>query len=292
MPIPSPGNETQGQFMERCIRFVMDEGTPREQAVAICINQWEQGKSGQYWIKFEKSRRSLEKWTVRQIREALKQSVVPITEATTLSDMQSRDVDIRPIKDAFIRIYQRVGREFANAIYKSLKQKKDEVLFTSWDAHMETFALTQAGERIVNIADTTLKRVRRVINEGIQSELGIRKIAQNIAASDGISLRRALVIARTEIVSASNEGAVLGANSTGLDYKKEWISAIDSRTRSFDKGDMFDHIVMDGTTVEKGEPFITPSTNGSEPLDYPGDPKGSAGNVINCRCTVAFIPYE
>ena len=25
-------------------------------------------------------------------------------------------------------------------------------------------------------------------------------------------------------------------------------------------------------------------------LAYPGDPKGRAGNVINCRCTVGIIP--
>jgi hypothetical protein len=55
---------------------------------------------------------------------------------------------------------------------------------------------------------------------------------------------------------------------------------------------MYDHVEMDGEQVEKNEPFMTPTTRGKEALDYPGDPKGSAGNVINCRCTVAFIPYE
>ena len=27
-----------------------------------------------------------------------------------------------------------------------------------------------------------------------------------------------------------------------------------------------------------------------EMLSFPGDPKGRAGNVVNCRCTVAIVP--
>jgi uncharacterized protein with gpF-like domain len=84
----------------------------------------------------------------------------------------------------------------------------------------------------------------------------------------------------------------LGAESTGLDYKKEWIASIDSRTRSFEKGDMYDHVELDGVTVEKNEKFATSTAFGVEMLEYPGDPSGSPGNIINCRCTVAFIPYE
>lgn len=278
--------------MERCIRFVMDEGTPREQAVAICIRQWEQGKSGQYWIKFEKSRRTLESWTARQFREALRKSAEPILEANTLSDMQSRELDPEPMKNAFVSVYQRVGKEFANAIYKNLTKTKNEVLFTSWDQHMTNFALNRSLDRINNINLVSIQRIRKVINQGIQEEQGTDEIARMIRSSYPMSMRRAQTIARTEIVSASNEGAVLGAASTGLDYKKEWIAAIDSRTRSFDNGDMYDHVEMDGEQVEKNEPFMTPTTRGKEALDYPGDPNGSPGNVINCRCTVAFIPYE
>jgi len=31
---------------------------------------------------------------------------------------------------------------------------------------------------------------------------------------------------------------------------------------------------------------------GGERLMYPGDPSGSAENVINCRCAVGHIPVE
>ena len=293
MPIPKPeGSESQGAFISRCVEFVMAEGTPQEQAVAICYREWEQGEKGQYWIKFEKSRRTLEAWTARQFREAIRQSAKPILEARSISEMKAADVDIQPIRDAFVKVYQRVGREFASAIYKNLTRKKNELLFTSWDDWMERFALTEAGTKIVGIGDTTLKRIRRVIDQGIKDELGTNEIARNIRSSSAMSMRRAQTIARTEVIGASNAGAVLGADSTGLEYRKEWIASIDSRTRSFDNGDEYDHIEMDGVIIDKNESFATPTAFGVELLKYPGDPDGSPGNIINCRCTVGFIPYE
>jgi len=36
------------------------------------------------------------------------------------------------------------------------------------------------------------------------------------------------------------------------------------------------------------EPFII----GGESLDYPGDPSGSAANVINCRCSVGYLVID
>lgn len=41
MPIPKPqSGETQSEFISRCIEFLSDEGTPNDQAAAICYNQW------------------------------------------------------------------------------------------------------------------------------------------------------------------------------------------------------------------------------------------------------------
>jgi len=173
----------------------MAEGTPQQQAVAICYREWEQGEKGQYWIKFEKSRRSLETWTARQFREALRQSAKPILEALSPADMKNTEIDDRPIKDAFVRVYQRVGREFATAIYRSLTRTKNEVLFTTWDAHMETFALTRAGDKyrwyyehhVIENPQSELIRVFR-------DELGTDEIARNIRSSSAMSMRRAQTI--------------------------------------------------------------------------------------------------
>lgn len=40
MPIPSKHtNENKTTFINRCVKFLMNEGTPKEQAIAICYNQ-------------------------------------------------------------------------------------------------------------------------------------------------------------------------------------------------------------------------------------------------------------
>jgi uncharacterized protein with gpF-like domain len=63
--------------------------------------------------------------------------------------------------------------------------------------------------------------------------------------------------------------------------RREWIAASGERTRS-------SHNAADGQTVGMDEPFII----GGESLDYPGDPSGSADNVINCRCAVGYIVID
>ena len=45
-----------------------------------------------------------------------------------------------------------------------------------------------------------------------------------------------------------------------------------------------DHAEADGQEVGMDEAFDV----GGEQLMYPGDPAGSAGNTINCRCTVIY----
>ena len=95
------------------------------------------------------------------------------------------------------------------------------------------------------------------------------------------------MIARTETVTASNGAAILAAKDTGLALDKQWISVRDKRTRH-------SHRNEDNTTVSIDEPFSV--GNEGAKMMHPGartQPNGlkvPAKEVINCRCTVAFIP--
>ncbi len=90
----------------------------------------------------------------------------------------------------------------------------------------------------------------------------------------------ALRNARTAVTSAQNGGRLEGyrqAEKMGIEIKKRWMSAQDSRVRD-------SHAHLDGVTVKQDEPF----PNG---LQYPGDPEGTPGEVYNCRCTmIAILP--
>lgn len=149
--------------------------------------------------------------------------------------------------------------------------------------------------RITAIAETTRDQIIRQIDAGQAEGLGVASIAKRIADNlPAISKRRAALIARTETHGAANHGANEAAKATGLRLRKMWISVEDHRTRDFGEGDgvadEYNHRAMNGVTVDMDQPFKVPNRRGGfEMLMQPGDPTGSAGNVINCRCALGHV---
>lgn len=75
---------------------------------------------------------------------------------------------------------------------------------------------------------------------------------------------------------ASDQTARSLAGDVGVQLEKAWVFVSDERTRE-------DHAAMDsGDYIPLDEDFDV----GGEAMEYPGDPSGSAENVINCRCSV------
>lgn len=122
---------------------------------------------------------------------------------------------------------------------------------------------------------SSLKRIiTQEISRGISVGMSYADIARNIANVSKAPLSRTKTIARTEghrIQQASTVDAQQAAKAKGADVLKQWDAALDGRTRP-------SHAMVDGEIRELDEKF----SNG---LMYPGDPSGSAAEVINCRCT-------
>lgn len=118
------------------------------------------------------------------------------------------------------------------------------------------------------------KTITQEISRGIASGLPYRDIARNIRNVSGAPLSRAKTIARTEghrIQQTSTCDAQYAAKKRGADIVKQWNATLDGRTRD-------SHRMVDGEIRELDEEF----SNG---LMFPGDPSGSAAEVVNCRCT-------
>ena len=149
---------------------------------------------------------------------------------------------------------------------------------------MMRLALQYVGQeavrrKITSIAETTRARIVSLVDQGYREGLGVAEIARGIRDRiPGMSQLRGALIARTETHGAANFGADVAARETGLNLRKEWVSAADERTRE-------DHGAADGQIVGMDDAFDV----GGESLMYPGDPAGSPENVINCRCSVAHI---
>ncbi len=137
-------------------------------------------------------------------------------------------------------------------------------------------------QRIVSITETTRKNIIAAVARGFDDGLGQSGIASYVLGLvPDLGTARAGLIARTETHGAANYGAFAAAEETGLELMKEWISADDARTRP-------DHAAANGQIVPRDTPFRV----GSESLMYPGDPRGSAANTCNCRCTVGYLVRE
>lgn len=154
--------------------------------------------------------------------------------------------------------------------------------FNAW---VDAAGLLKAKEINETTRQALLETLRGEISEGVQAGESMPKIAARIRdAADGIydnmSKSRAQTIARTETMSSVNYGEFEVYKGEGV-TKKEWLATQDDRTRDA-------HAAANGQVVGIDEPFIVDG----EELMYPGAPSGSAGNVIQCRCTVLPVLEE
>lgn len=133
------------------------------------------------------------------------------------------------------------------------------------------------------LSETSLNIVTRVIRDGEVSEIHPTETARRIVKKTGgkVGRIRAQRIARTEVHSAAGYSGLKTAELSGLDLDKVWASAEDTRTR-------ISHSLAHGQKQKLNEYFII----GGEKARYPGDPKLSAKQRINCRCISLYVPKD
>lgn len=168
----------------------------------------------------------------------------------------------------------------AKSRWLALEKKEVQVIGTpNVDAIMLDWLRLYGGVKITQISLTTLDDVRSAISSGIEQGMTEREIGKLIAAvAIEKSPSRAQTIARTESHQATNVAAQSVAKASGIPMRKQWSASKGERTRQA-------HREADGQTVPMDGFF----TVWGEQLAFPGDPRGSAKNVINCRCVVVYV---
>jgi uncharacterized protein with gpF-like domain len=239
------------------------------------------------WKAFDQRRWAYESYAIRRVRKALAEMIRPVTRSASLREAQGA-VDAMssdPMLRAFQDIYGRVGSDFAFQSFRELKGESHQIETklesqNEWLRFMAEWIALKGAKRIDDIKEVTQRRLQVAIQDAIQAGEGIQQVARRIVTTgSGIAdLNRARVIARTEIISASNAGSLEGAYATGVEFQKEWLATQDDRTRDA-------HLVADGQRTSKDGDFLVDG----EPLEYPGALNGSPANVISCRCTLLYI---
>src|SRR6266496_4256545 len=194
------------------------------------------------------------------------------------------------LKNLIVGIYQDVGEDFGNSVLKDLKfgdaSYEQKLLNLKLNLHAPDvllYLLKLAGEKVKQIYGTTLAFLQEHLTAGVQAGETLDQVAQRVddLYTESIIPERSQTISATEVHSANEYGSSQAAQMSGLTLKKMWQTTFDDKVRT-------DHAEAQGQEIDMDEAFEV----GGEQLMYPGDPAGSPGNIIGCRCTVIYSSVQ
>lgn len=180
-------------------------------------------------------------------------------------DWDEQDKKLKDKAEKWLFLAAKQGVEFGRSILGKKSLSDDQL-----DAQISSFLVLRT-DKITAINETIRKQLKNILEQSIANGDTIMQISNKFREVYNLASTRSLMIARTETVGALNGGSQIYYESEGV-QKKEWLTARDNEVRG-------SHMAVDGQVVAVNSSF----SNG---LDYPGDQKGDAGDVINCRCTL------
>lgn len=161
--------------------------------------------------------------------------------------------------------------------------RKKELNPTDFIAVSQDFIITQQSTKSIMLTNTTARVVDIHIARELAEGKGSVEIARTMRKLVGVDLaaHKSRTIARTEIGNAASYAQDIGARATGLLLNKQWIAVTDDATRS-------DHSMVSGDQIGMEDYF---SVGGFQML-HPNDSSAPAGEVINCRCVLNYVPVQ
>ncbi|MCF8218772.1 MAG: phage head morphogenesis protein [Bacteroidales bacterium] len=307
MPVRPPhDNETREQYVfDYCVPLEEEAGYPHDQAIAMCNRYYDENKSQKayqprQWSTIDRKRAKYRAKHRPLMGKALDQSIQPILDiidrTTDIQNLPGQNlfIDDEPIKKAYKDLYVDTGSFFAMFDRRQAQKnaglylvKDEEEVYESVIAEeMAAYARKYVGQNIKIVGDTS-----KVIIQNLLRDIVPEILEQGLGAGEAQTMLRDRIesewhrfkrfrterIVRTETTAASNVGSLKGVRSTGIPHEKIWTAAFDERTREA-------HANANMQRVDTDKAF----TVGGENLDHPGDPSGSAGNIINCRCALTY----
>jgi HK97 family phage portal protein len=184
--------------------------------------------------------------------------------------------------DDWQRLYIARGERLMRDIYRGagsqLSSDFQIAPFVQSSQTEQEFVRTRAAFWAKSVNKETSIQLATEMRAGIEAGESIPVLQKRVDKVFGFANSvRSERIARTEVRAATSAGQLGFIEETDVIERKQWIAAIDERTRP-------EHSEAHNQIVPKSKPFLV----GGESLMAPGI-GGSGWNVINCRCVMVPI---
>ena len=196
--------------------------------------------------------------------------------------------------DIYVSLYRRVGLRFAKWSFKELENRQTKNVSMEdrsnvWDETFQAVGNQIGRSRIVSVQGNALEQVEKMLarfaNDPEFMGLGIEEKGRILRRKiDGMAKYQAERIARTETATAANQAT----KQSALDF----FGGVQNMDKIWNHGGTKDprpsHIALDGVKIPADQKFNV----GGELMDEACQFGASAGNVINCGCSVTYVEKE
>lgn len=201
-----------------------------------------------------------------------------------LADLNDDDDKLRAL---IVPMASRMVRKYGTQMLVELRSGKR---FDIENPFVKEFLSKHAADRVRHINQTTRDLLRKNLTEAFVASEGVKEVLARVrdVFEGDIAAFRARRIARTELVTLTNNARHEAARQSGVAQKKRWISEQLPSTRQEANG--ANHMAMHGTIVDFDEQFEAPNRSGGfDKMDCPGDLNASGENVCGCLCITGYF---
>lgn len=264
-----------GKELQETIDAYFEQFKKRDEEMKALIGTVQNGKE---WTEAD-----YKNWRLNQIGRGERYQAMRDKVAHRMTDANA--VAVSYTNDATPGIYS-LNRNYAAYTIESVT---GDVGFDLWDEQtVKRLVVEQPGLMPYYPKDRALKRGidlaygKKQITESVTSSILQGKTIKHMADDlqkriTTMSRDSAIRTARTAVTGAQNAGRMdsyTAAEKMGVKLKREWVAALDNRTRHA-------HAMLDGQQAEIDKPF---KVDGYD-IMFPGDTSAPGYLVYNCRCT-------
>lgn len=258
------------------------------------LTAFEKAKEKMYarYIEGEISEQEYREWLENMIvrREEYQAMISSITDILTNADIAAMALVEGELPYVIAQSYdfgQFVGSLMAD------REGMDHVSFRIYNAD-SVQAIIRDNPDLIPMVDVPVDQawnrthLRRELTASIINGDSIPDVARRLMRITSMDQNAAIRNARTAMTAGENLGRNESYNrirSQGIEMVKEWSATYDSRTRDT-------HRLLNGTRANEkglfGEGIL--DSLGEPLMEFPGDPKGAAAEIYNCRCRLNIVP--